>query len=117
MDIEDMIAVVLAGILLMVAHPEARACDCTFHAIDALYNAGVRVRTIPPVVVNKDFPRGYKDGVITIHRTDDCKVMTHELAHHVQHETYGPAQSWADWERRERDADTLTAYAYKGGCL
>ena len=117
MDIRDMIAVGLIGLVLILLHPQARACDCTFHAIDALHNAGVRVRTIPPVVVNKDIPRGYKAGVITIHRTDDCKVMTHELAHHVQHETYGPTQDWADWERRERDADALTAYAYKGGCL
>ena len=43
-------------------------------------------------------------------------ITAHELAHHVQHETYGPTVDWADWERRERDADALTAYAYKGGC-
>ena len=116
MDMADMVAVGMVGLALFAGHPEAKGCDCTFVAITALHNAGVRVKTVPAVVVNLDQPRGYKAGVINIHDTDDCKVMTHEVAHHVQHELYGPTMDWPDWEKRERDADALTAYAYKGGC-
>ena len=106
----------LCFLLFVLIYP-AMACDCTFTAIDHLRNAGVRLKTVPAVIVNHDQPRGYKDGVINIHRTEDCKVMTHELAHHAQHERYGAAVDWADWERRERDADALTDYAHKGNCM
>lgn len=96
----------------------ASACDCTFYAIEALQRVGVKLKTIPAVTVNEwyRYPGMYTPigtGVVAVHDSSDCRVLTHEFYHHFQALHGVPLD-----ERAERDAAIVTMFAteMRGEC-
>ena len=106
-------AVLLAIILFFPSR--SHACDCTFYAIEALGKVGIKLKTVPSIVVNDlhRFPGVYSEGVVTVHEVSDCRVLTHEFYHHYQATNGIPMDS-----RAERDAAIVTMFAteMRGDC-
>lgn len=78
------------------------AKGCQWYAYEELKKQGKKIRVMPSVVLSEK--AGYRDGVVSLTNTEDCKVMLHELEHHYQWEKFGPAKTLAEWEWREREA-------------
>ena len=110
MTLRDCLAVALFGMYLFVFPPRAMACDCTWYAYSALKAHGIRMQTVPSIVVTDErkYPGAYSRGVVYVKNVDDCRVRLHEFIHHVQWLKYGDAVEIHEWQRRENQAAMLT---------
>lgn len=89
------------------------ACDCNWYAYSALKHSGLRMATIPSIVVTDEFkyPGAYARGVVYVKDIDDCRVRLHEFVHHIQWLRYGDATDVHEWQRRENQAAMVTMLA------
>lgn len=99
-DLKAWIAIGLIWLGVMAFQPKAFGCQ--WYAYEELRKQGKKIRVMPSVVLSEK--AGYRDGVVSLTNTEDCKVMLHELEHHYQWEQWGPAKSFMEWEWREREA-------------
>jgi hypothetical protein len=104
----------VALVLLMGLWLEARAefggaqrRDCTALATAFLAQQGMKVT--PPKVMTEvpiKMAGWYQDGIVFIRsdKREDCGVYVHEMLHHYQQQTRGPARDYEEWLRREQEA-------------
>lgn len=115
MTIKESLALLLCAAYVLLA-PPSHACDCTWYAYSALKAHGIRMATVPSLVVNADqrYPGMYSRGVVSVKDTEDCRVRIHEYVHHVQWLKYGDAFDIHEWQRRENQAAMLTMIVESG---
>jgi hypothetical protein len=85
----------------------AQKRDCAEIARSFLAQLGMPVS--PPrvfVTVPIKLAGWYDSGIVFIRpdKTEDCAVYVHELTHHYQYVTRGPAKSHEEWLQREIEA-------------
>jgi len=114
MTTKELLGVALFGGFCMFSEM-AKSCDCAWESWEALKKANIKIRTMPSVVIGDR--ASYRNSVVSLTNTWDCRVFLHELVHHSQEQRYGPARSEEEWIQRERDAAIITDMAMDGrGC-
>lgn len=130
MDIEDMLAVILAGILLMAGHPESRAAELTQEQATMIYalahsTSGYRLPERPPTIYLvpqeklremacpgracnvRGFSIGldiYLDEELDMSTVYGASILYHEALHFLQAVNLGPAKNCEEWVDREIEA-------------
>lgn len=106
----------LVGCAAPVVEPQRPAtvaeCDCMWYAYTALKRIGIRLRTVPAVVISGEHGGHgfYLRGMVGVPDNQDCKVMVHEFVHEYQYERYGE-QVGVMWWLNEAEANEKAARA------
>lgn len=103
----------LIFVLLLLLPLSASACNCVAYSIEALSRVHIRLKTIPSIAENDYYkhPGAYSRGVVNVRNVDNCRVMLHEFAHHMQYEKGGDAKDIQEWQARELQAAMITMLA------
>lgn len=103
-DLETWICIALIWLGLMSFPPTALGCQ--WWAYSEMKKANLKIKVMPSVVLgDRTF---YRNGVVMLTNTEDCRAFLHEAVHHYQWEQRGNAKTEAEWYRRERDAQIVT---------
>lgn len=108
-------------VALLLATQALAECDCMWYAYTALKMIGVRLKTIPAVVISAEHGgRGfYVRGVVGVPNNQVCKIMVHEFVHQYQYEHYGEQKMYsAGWwlNEQEAEAKSVRAMNIAGDC-
>lgn len=102
-DIETWICIGLIWLGLMSFPPTALGCQ--WWAYSELKKANLKIKVMPSVVVGER--TFYRNGVVMLTNTEDCRKFLHELVHAWQYQERGAAKTESEWEERETEAQKI----------